>query len=123
VHFTDEGMEAFNPEGERKHVKYVLLRNKGIYLERMGRIVQALRIVDKVWPELKSIDQTETVLSFYWLRSDLLRPSGVLDEALKLPAGTGCGSACLTFGPFWARSTWISRTGRMPRRALMWCCH
>ncbi|GAA5345268.1 tetratricopeptide repeat protein [Planifilum fimeticola] len=83
VHYTDQGLEAFNPEGERKHVKYVLLRNKGIYLERMGRVVPALRIVDKVWPELGNIDQTETVLSFYWLRSELLRRGGVLDEAMK----------------------------------------
>jgi len=83
IHYTDQGLEVFNPEGGFKLVKYVLLRNKGIYLERMGRIVQALRIVDKVWPELKNIDQTETVLSFYWLRSDLLRRSGVLDEAMK----------------------------------------
>ena len=83
VYYAEQGLEAYNPDGERKHLKYVLLRNKGIYLERMGRIVQALRIVDKVWPELKNIDQTETVLGFYWLRSDLLRRSGVLDEALK----------------------------------------
>lgn len=83
VHYTEQGLETFNPEGERKHLKYVLLRNKGIYLERMGRVVQALRIVDEVWPELSSIDQVETVLGFYWLRSDLLRRSGVLDEAMK----------------------------------------
>ena len=36
-----------------------------------------------MWPELKNIDQTETVLSFYWLRSELLRRGGVLDEAMK----------------------------------------
>ncbi|MGI6127933.1 MAG: tetratricopeptide repeat protein [Planifilum sp.] len=83
VHYVEQGLESFNPDGERKHLKYVLLRNKGIYLERMGRVVQALRIVDEVWPELGSIDQVETVLSFYWLRSDLLRRSGVLDEAMK----------------------------------------
>lgn len=83
VHYADQGLEAFNPEGDLKHAKYVLLRNKGIYLERMGRVVQALRIVDEVWPELGNIDQAETVLSFYWLRSELLRRCGVLDEAMK----------------------------------------
>lgn len=83
VHYTNQGLKSFNPDGDRKHVKYLLFRNKGIYLERMGRVVQALRIVDEVWPELGNIDQAETVLSFYWLRAELLRKSGVLDEAMK----------------------------------------
>lgn len=83
VEYTDSGLDAFNPDGQRKIVKYLLLRNKAIYLERLGRVIEALKVVQETWDELPQIEQIETVLSFYWLRAELLRKSGVYDEAIS----------------------------------------
>ena len=82
VERADKGLECFNPSGDRKHVKYLLMRNKAIYLERMGLTIQALRIVEEVWPDIPKIDQIETVLGLYWLRAELLRKNRVFDEAV-----------------------------------------
>ena len=81
LRFTESGLEAFNEEGERLHNKYTLLRNKAIYLERMGRVAEALKVVQDVWEELPKMAEAETVLVFYWLRSELLRRTSLLDEA------------------------------------------
>ncbi|QKG83754.1 helix-turn-helix domain-containing protein [Kroppenstedtia pulmonis] len=83
LQYTNHGLDAFNPEGTRHYVKYLLLRNKAIYLERMGRVVEALQIVQNVWSDLSNIESLETTLAFYWLRAELLRKSGTLDEALR----------------------------------------
>ncbi len=81
LRFTESGLDAFNEEGERLHTKYTLLRNKAIYLERMGRLAEALKVVQDVWDELPQITEVETVLVFYWLRAELLRRTSLLDEA------------------------------------------
>ncbi|MFC4077041.1 tetratricopeptide repeat protein [Salinithrix halophila] len=83
IYYVERGLEAYTPEGGRKVVKYLLLRNKAIYLERLGRIVEALTVVQDVWNELAQIEQEETVLTFYWLRAELLRKSGSLEEAIQ----------------------------------------
>jgi len=82
LEFAESGLDAFNPNGERTLIKYVLLRNKCIYLERLERVVEALKIIQETWDELSNIQQMETVLGFYWLRAELLRRSDVFDEAM-----------------------------------------
>lgn len=81
---TENGLAAFHPDGERPYTIYTLLRNKAIYLERMGRVVEALKVVEQVWEDLPKIKQMETFFSFYWLKVELLRRSGVLDEAVEI---------------------------------------
>ncbi|PTX60765.1 transcriptional regulator with XRE-family HTH domain [Melghirimyces profundicolus] len=81
--FTGSGLASFVPEGNRKVVKYILLRNKAIYLERLGRTVDALNTVQDVWNDLAHIEQSETLFTFYWLRGELLRKSGAIDEAIQ----------------------------------------
>lgn len=82
LQYTESGLAAFNQEGNNQIVKYLLLRNKAIYLERLGRVVEALKVVQEVWNELDQIKQIETLLSFYSLRAELLRKSGSFDEAI-----------------------------------------
>lgn len=81
LRFTESALDAFNEEGERLHNKYVFLRNKGIYLERLDRLAEGLKVVQDVWDELPQIKELETTLVFYWLRAELLRRSGLLEEA------------------------------------------
>lgn len=84
LQYTKSGLAAVNPEGEREFVKYILLRNQATYLERLGRVVEALRIVEDIWEELPQVQKTETVLGFYWLKSELLRKSGALKDAIPV---------------------------------------
>lgn len=83
LQYADSGLDAFCPTGERPWVKYFLLRNKAIYLERLGRIVESLQLVQDVWEELPQIEPMETRLSFYWLRAELLRRSHDYETAKK----------------------------------------
>lgn len=84
LQYTKSGLAALNPEGERDFVKYILLRNQATYLERLGRVVEALRIVEDIWDELPRVQKAETVLGFYWLKSELLRKSGALEDATRV---------------------------------------
>ncbi|MFC4076213.1 tetratricopeptide repeat protein [Salinithrix halophila] len=86
LQYTNSGLDAFCHDGERSYIKYILLRNKAIYLERLGRPAEALKIVQDAWDELGNVDHiehTETVLSFYWIRAEMLRKIGSLDEAIR----------------------------------------
>lgn len=83
LQYADSGLDAFSPAGERPWVKYFLLRNKAIYLERLGRIVESLQLVQDVWEELPQVEPIATRLSFYWLRAELLRRSHDYENAKK----------------------------------------
>ncbi|OYD07502.1 helix-turn-helix domain-containing protein [Paludifilum halophilum] len=83
LQYVNSGLDAFHPEGGYPIVKYLLHHNKAIYLERLERTAEALKIVQDIWGELPQLEQIETVLTFYWLRAELVRKSGALDEALK----------------------------------------
>lgn len=80
--YTENGLAAFQSGGERPQYESILKRNRAIYLERLGRLGEAMQIVQEAWPQIPEMVQIETVLSFYWLRSDLLRRSQMFDEAV-----------------------------------------
>ncbi|QKG83307.1 helix-turn-helix transcriptional regulator [Kroppenstedtia pulmonis] len=79
---TDNGLNAFVERGERIYVRHVLHLNKAIYLERLGRIGESMRVVQDSWDLFPEIDEIDTILTFYWLRSELLRRMGQYEEAL-----------------------------------------
>jgi tetratricopeptide (TPR) repeat protein len=83
LQFVESGLDAFVETGERKFVKYALLINKAVYLERLGRLGEGLNVVMALWENLKDIDQIDFVLTTYWLRSELLRRSRQLNDAIK----------------------------------------
>ncbi|MGF7086562.1 tetratricopeptide (TPR) repeat protein [Kroppenstedtia sanguinis] len=80
--YAENGLEVFQPGGERPQYEFILKRNRAIYLERLGRLGEAMQIVQEAWPQIHEMIQVETILSFYWLRSDLLRRSQMFDEAI-----------------------------------------
>lgn len=80
--FANSGLKAFDQEGERRYVKYALLRNKIIFLERLGRVVEGLKVIQDVWDQIDEIKDMETVLTLYSTRADLLRKTGMMDEAI-----------------------------------------
>lgn len=83
LQFSKSGLDAFNSDG-KKVVKYILIQNQATYLERLGRTVEALQIVEEIWDELLQINKTDTALGLYWLKSELLRQTGAQEEAARV---------------------------------------
>ncbi|WP_170105096.1 helix-turn-helix domain-containing protein [Desmospora activa] len=83
LQYTDSAISAYAENGERSYIIWSTLRNKAIYLERLGRLTESMNIVQEVWDSLSKIDDVEVRLTFYWLRSDISRRMGMLDEAIK----------------------------------------
>jgi tetratricopeptide (TPR) repeat protein len=81
--YTNSGLEAFDPEGDRKELQFILERNKATYLEKLGRVGEAMRVVQKLWERIPEIRKIETILHLYELRTDLLRRSGMYEEAIQ----------------------------------------
>ncbi|TCS97001.1 tetratricopeptide repeat protein [Hazenella coriacea] len=82
--YTNEGINAFVENGENQHIKSLLYRNKGVYLQRLGRITEGMRLIQEIWSEIKIIDDITTRLGFYWLRAEFSRLSGMSDEAIQV---------------------------------------
>ena len=67
--YTENGLAAFQSGGERPQYESILKRNRAIYLERLGRLGEAMQIVQEAWPQIpEMVPKIETVLSFYWLQ-------------------------------------------------------
>ncbi|SMO71189.1 tetratricopeptide repeat protein [Melghirimyces algeriensis] len=80
--YTENGLDAFL-EGENTTLQYLLKRNQALYLEKLGRLGEAMQVVQEVWEHLHQIEEIDIILSFYWLRADLLRRSGMLQESIQ----------------------------------------
>ncbi|MGF7088601.1 tetratricopeptide (TPR) repeat protein [Kroppenstedtia sanguinis] len=81
--YTNSGIDAFLDNGNRPHTIYTLKRNQAIYLERQGRLGEAIGVVHEMWDSLPQMEQVETKLTFYWLRAELARRTGNYDEAIQ----------------------------------------
>lgn len=83
LEYTNNGIETFIDEGENQHFKSLLYRNKGVYLHRLGRVAEGMRLVQDIWDSISFIDDASTALGFYWLRAEFSRLSGLYDEAIQ----------------------------------------
>ena len=81
--FVHSALDAYNPKGERNHLKYTFLHNQVVYLQKLDRNGEAMRIIDEVWNQIGQIEQSKIALGFYVLRSNLLCKLGVYDEAIQ----------------------------------------
>lgn len=79
--YTNQGLKTWVLEGERIHIRHLLLRNKGICLQRLGHVAEGMQLMKEIWHEIEQVDTVETKLAFYWLRADFSKRSGFIDEA------------------------------------------
>lgn len=84
LEFTNTGIHAFVEEGQNKYIKSLLYRNKGIYLQRLGRLTEGMRLIQEIWDSIPTMDDIGTILGFYWLRAEFSRLSGMMDEAIEI---------------------------------------
>lgn len=81
--YTNSGIDAFNPEGERGELIHILQVNRVNYLKNIGKITDALREIDQMWDDIDVIDQPKVVLNIYELRADLCIMLGMYEEAIE----------------------------------------
>ncbi|OYD07111.1 helix-turn-helix domain-containing protein [Paludifilum halophilum] len=82
LQYTHSSKDAFVQGGERPYIWYVANFNEALFLERLGRLAESMKVIHEIWDSLVHTDKIETVISFYWLRSELLRRNGLHDEAI-----------------------------------------
>ncbi|MDR6224111.1 tetratricopeptide repeat protein [Desmospora profundinema] len=80
---TENGIRSYHSVTPHQPVWYLLHCNHALYLERLGRFAESLRVVQEHWDSLGETDELQVILTFYWLRSELSRRSKMLDEALQ----------------------------------------
>jgi tetratricopeptide (TPR) repeat protein len=83
LEYVNDGLLAFYEGGEMQHVKHLLHKHKGIMLQKLGRVTEAMQLVQDSWHLLTEVDDIETTLGFYWLRSELSRRTGLIEEAIE----------------------------------------
>jgi tetratricopeptide (TPR) repeat protein len=79
---VENGLDAFEPDGERKHFRYDLLMSKVIYLERLDKDNEAMKILEEMWPHLAEID-TEIQLNMYDLQAKLYNKHQMYEKAVR----------------------------------------
>lgn len=83
IQFTNSAWGAFKDNGDRQYVRFVIYRNKAVYLDKLGDIHAGIRVIEEVWDSLHEVEEVETQLTFYWLRAEFHRKTGGDNEALK----------------------------------------
>ncbi|MFC4075208.1 helix-turn-helix domain-containing protein [Salinithrix halophila] len=83
ISFTDSGIDAFVSDGDHQYIWFALHANKAIYLERLGRVAESMKIVEDIWPSFDKIDNINVFLTFYWLRSELLGRLQLYEDSLR----------------------------------------
>lgn len=82
LQFTESGLDAFVHDGERQQFYPILLLNKALYLDKLNRTNEALRLMEEHWESIRSIQHLEALLRFYCLRAEILRKNGLYEEAI-----------------------------------------
>ncbi len=81
--YIERGLEVIEKNGiEDKQVKYKLMMNRVIYLEKIGRIEEALNHVDSLWEEISEVRDIGVLIQIYALKSELLRKIKLYHDAI-----------------------------------------
>jgi tetratricopeptide (TPR) repeat protein len=80
--FVEEGFNHFNAEIQQNKIKYTLLGNKIIYLEKQGETTLALQLVQKVWDDIQEVESLHVKLNLYKSRANLLLKGNQFNEAI-----------------------------------------
>ncbi|SFT01769.1 tetratricopeptide repeat protein [Marininema halotolerans] len=77
------GLDAYVEGPGQEFYKHTLIRNQAIFLMRLGRNVEALKVVQDIWDGMDDMKDMDTVITFYKLRAEILRKTGLVDESIK----------------------------------------
>ncbi|MBA4493879.1 helix-turn-helix domain-containing protein [Paenactinomyces guangxiensis] len=72
--FVERGLEVLREDADRfNQIKYNLKMKQVVYLEKLGRVDEALKSLDDLWGSIPHIQDKDVVLNLYALRADLFR--------------------------------------------------
>ncbi|SHF02854.1 Anaphase-promoting complex subunit 5 [Seinonella peptonophila] len=83
LEYVITGLSHCDQSNKTKDIYYTLKRNQILYLERLGNLVQAFELINKIWPDIHSIDKTQVKLSFYKSKVSLLLQTKRYEEAIQ----------------------------------------
>ncbi|EGK11668.1 tetratricopeptide repeat protein [Kroppenstedtia eburnea] len=82
LEYTHLGLRAFDPDGERQQIQYLLKTDRAGILLQLSRFGESLKLVDELWKERPQIQPVRVLIQLYLLRVRLLRKTGMLQQAV-----------------------------------------
>lgn len=82
LEYVNEGLKSFDPDGERKQIKYYLLIGRVLYLEKLDQKDDALESLNELWQHFSDIRQLEIKLNMLEMRASLLNSKKRYEAAL-----------------------------------------
>ncbi|HLU86357.1 MAG TPA: helix-turn-helix transcriptional regulator [Taishania sp.] len=82
--YIDQGLNICTPEGKRKYIRFTLLTNKVLILEKLGQRNQANEILESLWSEYDQIEKAPTKCQIHYLQANIYIDNEQHDEAIKL---------------------------------------
>ncbi|SFI95893.1 helix-turn-helix domain-containing protein [Thermoflavimicrobium dichotomicum] len=82
LHYTQKGIDAFVPDGERSYVKSMLLANKAIYLEDLGRLEESIQTIEQLRSQPEEFKSTNSTLSIYVLQARIYHRNKLYSQAI-----------------------------------------
>lgn len=81
--YVEEGIRTFIADEERPYLLPILLGNKAIFLERLGRLEEALRVIEEMNQNSLSIQHLDCLLSNYRLEALIYRKTKMYAKAIE----------------------------------------
>ncbi|MCH5586270.1 helix-turn-helix transcriptional regulator [Shimazuella sp. AN120528] len=80
LQFTNDGLSAFDRNGERKYLYTTLLSNRSIYLYNLGRTEEALKTIEQIKADSFDLDM-DTIIGIYDFQAELNLKIQMIEEA------------------------------------------
>ncbi|WP_168188724.1 tetratricopeptide repeat protein [Thermoflavimicrobium daqui] len=82
--YIEKGLEVVGTEaGDDDQIKYKLMMDRVVYLEKIGRIEEALNYVDLLWEEISEVRDITVLIQIYALKAELLRKIKLYHDAIR----------------------------------------
>ena len=83
--YCDTGLENFDPDGERRYLRYSLIYNKALFYFKLGDIDRAEKTLEPAWKDRMLInDDMRTRIQVYSLKASIKRERLLHDESINI---------------------------------------
>ncbi|SFI60981.1 helix-turn-helix domain-containing protein [Thermoflavimicrobium dichotomicum] len=82
--YIERGLEVVGKNGgEDDQIKYKLMMNRVVYLEKLGRIEEALNHAETLWEEISEVRDITVLIQIHALKAELLRKIKLYHDAIR----------------------------------------
>lgn len=82
LQYTESAADAFVEDGDHQQLKYIINLNKARYLEKLGRLGEAMKVVNLLWNDIDQMSDT-LALHLYEIRINVLKRTKMYEDAIK----------------------------------------